>query len=91
MNTAVINGYEIVEHIDIVGNYSTKTIEVNRIKWGEKASVKVDIRNWGTKDGIRVPYKGICLTDNEARRLRDILNTMYSEPWKEVKERNEHE
>lgn len=78
--------YTINEQIGVVGNYSTKTIEVNMVTWGSGEKPKLDIRNWGIREGVHIPYKGICLTENEAHRLCDILNEIFTKTWRETKD-----
>ena len=64
--------YEILEQLGEFSNNGKGMIkEVNIISWNG-ADGKVDIRNW-REDHSRMG-KGISLTYEEARRLRDLLN-----------------
>lgn len=67
--------YEIKEHLGTVsrsddGKYTT---EVNLISYND-APAKIDIRNWNKETGRM--YKGITLTQEEAKVLGQILLKM---------------
>ena len=49
--------------------------EINLIAWNGKAPV-YDIRSWKTEENERKPLKGITLTAEELKTLRDALNGM---------------
>lgn len=67
--------YEIKKHLGTVsrsddGKYTT---EVNMISYND-APAKIDIRNWNKETGRM--YKGITLTQEEAKVLGQILLNM---------------
>lgn len=67
--------YEIKKHLGTVsrsddGKYTT---EVNLISYND-APAKIDIRNWNKETGRM--YKGITLTQEEAKILGQILLNM---------------
>lgn len=66
--------FEIEKSIGIISE-STKgwTKELNLISWNEKTP-KYDLRDWAP--GREKLGKGITLTSDELRNLRDILNEM---------------
>ena len=51
------------------------TKELTLIAWNGKAPV-YDIRSWKTEENERKPLKGITLTAEELKTLRDVLNGM---------------
>ena len=66
--------YEVVEKIGIVseGNNGWNK-ELNLISWNEREPV-YDIRTWS--EGKDRMGKGITLTVDEAKQLRDLLNNI---------------
>jgi len=64
-----------MEIIQSFGTFSDEdaawTKEVNQISWNNKPA-KIDIRAWAP--GYIKAGKGLALTVEEAKRLRDILN-----------------
>ncbi len=67
--------YEIKEHFGIISSSAKGwTKEVNLISWNG-AAPKYDIRDWAPehdKSG-----KGVTLTENEARKLYEILDGLF--------------
>lgn len=51
------------------------TKELTLIAWNGKSPV-YDIRSWKTEENERKPLKGITLTAEELKTLRDALNGM---------------
>ncbi len=68
--------FEIIENIGVLSDGVVST-ELNIVKWGD-AEPKYDIRHWRLNvfNKNNTPYKGISLTVDELRALRDILNNM---------------
>lgn len=66
--------YEIVETLGVI-SVSPKgwKKEVNRISWNDKEP-KIDIRDWSPEHDKM--GKGITLTDEEAKELASILNSI---------------
>jgi hypothetical protein len=66
--------YEIKENIGVISESSRGwTREVNMVSWNGR-DPKVDIRDWSPeKDKMG---KGITLTADECKKLRDLLNAM---------------
>lgn len=68
--------FEITENFGKLSGDSGKTsVELNKVRWGVMNAM-FDLRRWGTKDGQKVPYKGLVLNSGELLALRDILNNM---------------
>lgn len=64
--------YEIIEHIGILSeNEKGWKKEINLISWNEREP-KYDIRDWS--ENHEKMGKGITLSEDEAKRLRNILN-----------------
>lgn len=66
--------YEIRQHIGVLSEGSRGwRKELNSISWNEREP-KLDIRDW---DGEHQKMgKGVTLSSEEARQLRDLLNAM---------------
>ena len=47
--------------------------KVRVVSWNG-ATAKVDIRTWSEKDGEVKAGKGVCLTNDEAKKLVELLN-----------------
>ncbi len=65
--------YEIIERIAILSEKKGWTKELNKVSWNERPA-KFDLRDWHHEDGKT--GKGITLTDEEARNLREVLNAI---------------
>jgi hypothetical protein len=66
--------YEIVKKIGALSKAGSGwTKEVNLISWNDREP-KYDIRDWSA-DGEKMG-KGVTLTRDELRALRDLLNSM---------------
>lgn len=64
--------YEIIEHIGVLSeNEKGWKKEINLISWNEREP-KYDIRDWS--ENHEKMGKGITLSENEAKKLRNILN-----------------
>lgn len=66
--------FEIIKEVQLLSETSTgNRKELNLVKWGDREP-KLEIRTWQKDHGKA--YKGITLTDIEAKLLRDALNRM---------------
>ena len=63
--------FEITEHIGVLseGSKGWKK-EINRVSWSDREP-KIDIRDWDP-DHLKMG-KGITLTDEEAKKLKELL------------------
>ena len=70
--------YEIVEKLGVLseGNNGWKK-EINLISWNDREP-KYDIRDWS--ENHEKMGKGITLSEEEAKRLRNILNNNFKLP-----------
>ena len=63
---------EVTKKIGAVG---TK-YQLNMVSWNG-AEPKIDLRNWyKTRDGVEKCSKGLTLSNEEAKDLRDLLNDL---------------
>lgn len=67
--------YSITEEIATLSKKNGFSKEINMISYNG-AEPKIDIRNWSDDEGERKMGKGITLTKEEARILRDALEDM---------------
>lgn len=68
--------FRIEEHIATISTSRRDTLELNKVSFNDYPA-KLDLRRWGTdRDGGRIPYKGIQLTDNEFDALKKALAGM---------------
>lgn len=67
--------FEVQKHIGTISEKGTMSVELNLVSYSG-AEPKYDLRKWRTIDGQKRMQKGITLTPEELRTLRDLLNTM---------------
>jgi len=66
--------YDIVEQVGIISENNTGwTKELNLISWNDRAP-KFDLRDWSP--GHEKMGKGITLSTEELKALKELLNTM---------------
>ena len=70
-NTAF--NYEIVELVAVLSQSGDTTKELNRISYNGQPA-KYDLRSWRRADGEEKLLKGLTLTEDEARALKEALN-----------------
>lgn len=63
--------YEIVDKIAVLSEKGDWTKEINRVSWNDRPA-KYDLRDWNHEQGKM--RKGITLTDEECKNLKEILN-----------------
>lgn len=69
--------FELISHIGVLSEDNTDYVkEVNSVSWNNKPSM-IEVRTWRYRDGEKVPLKGLCFTQSELIKLRDILNRMH--------------
>lgn len=67
--------YEVKEHIGMISDTGTMTMELNMVSYNG-AAPKYDLRKWRIKDGEKTMQKGATMTREELLALRDLLNGM---------------
>lgn len=70
-NTAF--SYEIVEQVAVLSQSGDTTKELNRVSYNGSPA-KYDLRSWRRADGEEKLLKGLTLTEDEARALKEALN-----------------
>ena len=67
--------YQIIKPIAVLSESNKLTTELNLISYSGKEP-KYDLRRWSTGREEKKMQKGITLTADELRSLRDLLNSM---------------
>lgn len=70
-NTAF--SYEILEQVAVLSQSGDTTKELNRVSYNGSPA-KYDLRSWRRADGEEKLLKGLTLTEEEARALKEALN-----------------
>jgi hypothetical protein len=70
--------FNIVKNIATLSDKDGITKEFNLVKYKDLKNTILDIRKWENGDDKKM-LKGITLTDDEARKLKDALNEYYKE------------
>ena len=69
--------FTIVENIATLSDKDNISKEFNLIKYKDLKNNILDIRKWDNSNDDKQMLKGITLTDDEARKLKDALNKYY--------------
>lgn len=68
--------YEIKQHFGVVAKEkSYRTLELNLVSFND-AEAKYDLRRWVNNGGEKTMGKGITMTGEQIRALRDLLNSL---------------
>ena len=76
--------FTIVENIATLSDKDNISKEFNLIKYKDLKNNILDIRKWDNNNNDKQMLKGITLTDDEARKLKDALNKYYGTNTQEV-------
>lgn len=71
--------FNIKKTIAILSDKDDMTKEFNLIQYKDLKNPILDIRKWDNSNDDKKMLKGITLTDDEARKLKDALNNYYQE------------
>lgn len=71
--------FKILKNIATLSDKDDITKEFNLIQYKDLKNPILDIRKWDNKNDDKQMLKGITLTDDEARKLKDALNEYYKE------------
>ena len=71
--------FNIKKTIATLSDKDEITKEFNLIQYKDLKNPILDIRKWDNSNDDKKMLKGITLTDEEARKLKDALNQYYSE------------
>ena len=66
--------YEVEERIAVLSESGDTSKELNRVSYNGSPA-KYDLRSWRRADGEEKLLKGLTLTDEEARILKEALNS----------------
>ena len=76
--------FEIVKNIATLSDKDNISKEFNLVKYKDLKHNILDIRKWDNNNNDKAMLKGITLTDDEARKLKDALNEYYKEDTSEA-------
>jgi len=71
--------FKILENIATLSDKDGITKEFNLVQYEALVNPILDIRKWDNNGEAKKMGKGITLTEEEARKLRDILNDYFKE------------
>lgn len=71
--------FNIINTIATLSDKNDITKEFNLVQYKDLKSPILDIRKWDNSNDDKKMLKGITLTDDEARKLKDALNEYYKE------------
>ncbi len=71
--------FNIERNIATLSDKDNITKEFNLIKYKDLKNTILDIRKWDNSNDDKQMLKGITLTDDEARKLKDALIEYYNE------------
>lgn len=76
--------FNIKKTIAVLSDKDDMTKEFNLIQYKDLKNPILDIRKWDNSNDDKKMLKGITLTDEEARKLKDALNKYYASDTKEA-------
>ena len=71
--------FNILNNIATLSDKDNITKEFNLIQYKDLKNPILDIRKWDNNNDDKKMLKGITITDDEARKLKDALNEYYKE------------
>lgn len=71
--------FKILENIATLSDKDGITKEFNLVQYEALVNPILDIRKWDNNGDFKKMGKGITLTEDEARKLRDILNDYFKD------------
>lgn len=71
--------FNIEQNIATLSDKDNITKEFNLIQYKDLKHTILDIRKWDNNNNDKKMLKGITLTDDEARKLKDALNEYYKD------------
>ena len=66
------------------GNVNSNGMKLRKISWNDREA-KYDLRSWYEKDGEEKPNKGVTLTKEELKTLRNLIDEIFEEEEKPKK------
>lgn len=71
--------FNILKNIATLSDKDEITKEFNLVQYKDLKNPILDIRKWDNNNDDKKMLKGITLTDEEAKKLKDALNDYYKE------------
>ena len=71
--------FKILKTIATLSDKDNITKEFNLVQYKDLKNPILDIRKWDNNNDDKSMLKGITLTDDEARKLKDALNEYYKD------------
>ena len=71
--------FKILKTIATLSDKDNISKEFNLVQYKDLKNPILDIRKWDNNNNDKSMLKGITLTDDEARKLKDALNEYYKE------------
>ena len=71
--------FKILKTIATLSDKDNISKEFNLVQYKELKNPILDIRKWDNNNDDKNMLKGITLTDDEARKLKDALNEYYKD------------
>ena len=71
--------FNILNTIATLSDKDNITKEFNLVQYKDLKNPILDIRKWDNNNNDKQMLKGITLTDDEARKLKDALNEYYKD------------
>ena len=71
--------FKILKPIATLSDKDNISKEFNLVQYKDLKNPILDIRKWDNNNDDKNMLKGITLTDDEARKLKDALNEYYKE------------
>ena len=71
--------FKIIKNIVTLSDKDGITKEFNLVQYKDLRNPILDLRKWENGSNGKQMLKGITLTDEEARKLKDTLNKYYDE------------
>ena len=71
--------FNILNTIATLSDKDNITKEFNLVQYKDLKNPILDIRKWDNNNNDKQMLKGITLTDEEARKLKDALNEYYKD------------
>lgn len=71
--------FKILKTIATLSDKDNISKEFNLVQYKDLKNPILDIRKWDNNNNDKNMLKGITLTDDEARKLKDALNEYYKE------------
>ena len=76
--------FNIKKTLAVLSDKDNITKEFNIIQYKDLKNPILDLRKWDNNNNDKKMLKGITLTEEEAKKLKDVLNEYYKETQEQV-------